>query len=49
MDKHFEVGQKVLLSTKNLRLSKDIRPKKFASPFEGPYEILEKHSNVYKL
>ena len=45
----FEVGDLVLLRRKNLNLPEKLS-KKFASPYIGPYKILEKKSDVvYKL
>ena len=38
-----------MLNTKHIKVSKDIRPKKFAAPFAGPYQITHKSGNVYTL
>lgn len=39
-----------MLNTKHIKVLKDIRPRKFAAPFEGPYEIIGKTSNnAYEL
>ena len=49
-DKAFLVGSEVLLNTKNIKVLRDIRPRKFAPPFEGPFKIVAKFSNnVYQL
>ena len=45
----FEVGSKVLLNTKHINVVSSIRPKKFAAPFVGPYEVIAKSGNVYQL
>ena len=40
----------MLLNTSHLKTSKAIHPKKFKSPFEGPFTIVKKLSNnVYEL
>ena len=40
----------MLLYTKHIKVLKEIRPSKFAHPYEGPYTILDKCGhNVYKL
>ena len=50
IDVNFEVGEEVLLSTKYLRMSKEVRPRKFKPRWAGPFKVKRRvNAVVYEL